>query len=170
MIDSLQLRFFSTGSYNETPVYSGALFPSQMEDLRHHPGVLNSGIDTCRADAAWTVYPHIEDIDWTIDNYGPYRLPYKGMVIEKNSENLMLYGQLISQEEEQNKSEDRSDNNGLFTFSNDYFFIIGDNFHDSEDSRYFGPVREDYLIGKATFILYSPSSKGFFSKIINRLY
>jgi signal peptidase I len=170
VIDSLQLRFFSTGSYNETPVYSGALFPSQMEDLRHHPGVLNSGIDTCRADTAWTVYPHIEDIGWTIDNYGPYRLPYKGMVIEKNSENLMLYGQLISQEEEQNKSEDRSDNNGLFTFSNDYFFIIGDNFHDSEDSRYFGPVREDYLIGKATFILYSPSSKGFFSKIINRLY
>jgi signal peptidase I len=36
VIDSLQLRFFSTGSYNETPVYSGALFPSQMEDLRHH--------------------------------------------------------------------------------------------------------------------------------------
>jgi signal peptidase I len=71
----------------------------------------------------------------------------------------MLYGQLISQEEEQNKSEDRSDNNGLFTFSNDYFFIIGDNFHDSEDSRYFGPVKEEHLIGKASFLLYSKAKK-----------
>jgi signal peptidase I len=85
---------------------------------------------------------HSEHYKWSIDNYGPYRLPYKGMQVALSPENIRLYGRLM-QIEANNLSEIEADSSGSFTFNKDYYFIMGDHFHDSEDSRYFGPVREE---------------------------
>ena len=140
---------------NHTKVqFNGALMPAEMQLLQKHPGVLEAGIDPCRPDTAWGVYPHSQHVKWNIDNYGPYRLPYKGMTIAINTENIHVYGQLMHHEG-QFRPESERDSCGYFTFYKDYYFIMGDNFHDSEDSRYFGPVPEDCLIGKASFLIYS---------------
>ncbi len=156
ILDIMHINMYQSHYLNERVQFNGSIIYKELEALQKHPSVLEAGIETCRPDTAWTVYPHSEELKWSIDNYGPYILPYKGMTVELNSENLMVYGQLIKHER-QFRPEAERDSCGHFTFYNDYYFMLGDNFHDSEDSRYFGPVREEFLIGKAAFRLYSKS-------------
>jgi len=106
----------------------------------------------------WQVYPGLDTPDWDIDNWGPYILPHSGMVISRYEKRWHLYERLISRCEGI-----RSDSviNGQFaltdsyTFNNDYYFMVGDNRHASHDSRFFGPVPDHDIIGKATFIIFS---------------
>lgn len=154
ILDSLQIQMYPKGNNHTNVQFNGALMPSELLLLQNHSEVLEAGIDPCRPDTAWTVYPHSGHIHWTIDNYGPYTLPYKGMRVELNSENNGVYEKLI-QEDGNLQPEAENDSCSHFVFKHDYYFIMGDNFHDSEDSRYFGPVKEEFLIGKAAFILYS---------------
>ncbi len=158
ILDSLHINMFQKESPIEGIQFNGSLTPAELQALQRHPKVTEAAIDPCRPDTAWGVYPHSEHIDWNIDNYGPYRLPFNGMVVKINPENIYVYGQLM-QHEGQFRPESKRDSCGYFTFYNDYYFIMGDNFHDSEDSRYFGPVKEEHLIGKASFTLYSKAKK-----------
>ncbi|MGQ1947710.1 signal peptidase I [Geofilum sp. OHC36d9] len=153
LIDSLSLPVWRQ---SEPSLFNGFLTHDQIYSLAQHAGVLHAGIDPIRADTAWQVYPKSQKLDWSIDNYGPYVLPYKGMAIVKNPKNLELYGRLIAQEGNGIGLEGEDDR---YCFEHDYFFMLGDNFHDSGDSRYFGPVNEELLIGKASFILFSKSDK-----------
>lgn len=169
ILDSLQIKMYPKDNKSERILFSGSLHPSQLQALQKHPQVLEAGIDPCRPDTAWTVYPHSEHYKWSIDNYGPYRLPYKGMQVALSPENIRLYGRLM-QIEANDLSEIEADSSGSFTFNKDYYFIMGDHFHDSEDSRYFGPVREELLIGKVSFLLYSKATKAkVFPKILQGL-
>jgi signal peptidase I len=158
LLDSLNISMFYNNSMRETVKFNGNLTPSEIEILRKHPQVLKAGIDPLRADTAWTVFPGKEELNWSIDNYGPYILPYSGMAIEKNAHNLSLYGSLMDQEVADNVKS-KSDDSTVFVFKNDYYFLMGDNFHNSEDSRYFGPLKEEHIIGKASFVFFSQSNK-----------
>lgn len=158
ILDSLNISMFHQSSMHETVKFNGFLTPSEIESLRKHPRVLNACIDPLRQDTAWTVFPGSEELKWNIDNYGPYILPYSGMVVEKNARNLSLYSSLMNQESK-DRAKSNSDDSNVFVFKNDYYFLMGDNFHDSQDSRYFGPVKEELLIGKASFIFFSKSKK-----------
>lgn len=119
-------------------------------------------IEKERPDTAWRVYPRHDSFNWSIDDYGPMVLPAKGMKIALTPENWILYNRLINVFE----NADITENDGLFftegnlitehyTFQKDYYFMLGDNRHDSRDSRYFGPVPGDNIICKATMILFS---------------
>jgi signal peptidase I len=105
------------------------------------------------------LYPLNMYKDWTCDNYGPVWIPKKGESIRLTLENLPIYERPIAVYED-NKLEVTPDGriliNGeetnIYTFKQDYYWMQGDNRHNSADSRYWGFVPEDHIVGKPLFI------------------
>ncbi len=119
-----------------------------------------------------SVYPQSALFKWNQDNYGPITIPKRGMTISLNDSTAALYGRAITQFEGNTlKTENGSFfiNNkkaGSYTFKMDYYWMMGDNRHNSEDSRYWGLVPEDHVVGKAVLTFMSiDSTKSFFQKV-----
>jgi signal peptidase I len=103
-------------------------------------------------------FPNDTNFKWTINNFGPLYIPQKGATIKINTKNLCLYERIISYYEKNNLKV----NNGQifingtpsseYTFKMDYYWMMGDNRHSSLDSRFWGFVPEDHIIGKPKFI------------------
>jgi signal peptidase I len=104
------------------------------------------------------------DYHWNADNFGPIIVPKKGWTVKLDSMNFPLYERCI-EVYEHNKLEVKGRDifiNGkktdTYTFKMNYYWVIGDNYHDSEDSRYWGFVPEDHIGGKAVLIYMSLDS------------
>ncbi|MBL0317022.1 MAG: signal peptidase I [Flavobacteriales bacterium] len=98
---------------------------------------------------------------WTRDNLGPIHIPAKGETIQLTPENIALYKRVISVYEN-NDWVERDGGifiNGVaatsYTFKQDYYWMMGDNRHQSADSRYWGFVPEDHVVGKPVFTWFS---------------
>ena len=124
------------------------------------------------------IFPSDERYQWNLDNWGPITIPKKGVTIDLSVDNLPLYERLIDSYED-NDLEVKSDQiyiNGelatSYTFKMDYYWMMGDNRHNSADSRYWGFVPEDHVVGKAKFIWLSiDKDKSFPSNIrIGRMF
>lgn len=104
------------------------------------------------------IFPFDDRYPWTEDNYGPLVIPKRGMTVKLTMESLPLYERII----EHYESNILRIADGViyvneipsthYTFQMNYYFMMGDNRHNSNDSRYWGVVPEDHIIGKATFV------------------
>jgi signal peptidase I len=104
------------------------------------------------------VFPFNRSYKWNRDNFGPLWIPRKGSTINIDTANICLYERIISVYENNRL---RIDGNKVlinnmpvtsYTFKMDYYWMMGDNRHGSSDSRYWGFVPEDHIVGKPKFI------------------
>lgn len=126
----------------------------------------------------YLLFPHSEDYKWNEDNFGPIWIPKKGETIDLNPDAIKFYRRIIEAYEnnelriEGEKIFLNGEETDKYTFRQDYYWMMGDNRHSSSDSRYWGYVPEDHIIGKPKFIWLSlDSNKKFLAKIrFNRLF
>lgn len=124
------------------------------------------------------LYPLNAITGWTRDNYGPVWIPKKGATIQLNMNNIAIYERPIAVYEgnDLKVSKGKIYINGKeahsYTFKMDYYFMMGDNRHNSADSRYWGFVPEDHIVGKPIFVWFSsnPDKNGIKGVRWNRLF
>lgn len=115
------------------------------------------------------IFPNDPQYDWTEDNFGPLKIPSKGDVVPLTQKTLPIYRRIITAYERHTLKETKE---GIFidgnlateyTIEMDYYWLMGDNRNNSADSRFWGFVPEDHIVGRAAFIWMSVGPEGMFN-------
>lgn len=107
------------------------------------------------------IFPHVEKLQWSQDNFGPIYIPKAGVTLKLDKESLPFYEQIIKNYENNDLlvNGDEFFINGKkvdsYTFKQDYYWLLGDNRHNSLDARYWGYVPFDHVLGKPVMVWFS---------------
>ena len=153
------------GFINESrdTLFVSALTAAGAERLKHVPGIVSVNRIISK-DVEDGIFPHIHK--WNRDNFGPIYIPQKGKTVALTTETLPFYKTIITDYEKKdlkvNGNEIRIDGKvaTTYTFDQNYYWMMGDNRHNSEDSRYWGYVPENHIVGKPIFIWMSWDTNG----------
>ena len=138
------------------PIYHLPLTRSAFNTLEQQKNVALIAVEPARRGGR--VYPLDGDYGWSRDNYGPIYIPKKGETIALTLENLPIYSRIIGTYEHHTLAVTDSaiiidgQPATTYTFGMDYFWMQGDNRHNSADSRYWGFVPEDHIVGRPMFV------------------
>jgi signal peptidase I len=171
--DTLEPYVRRTMHLTETEVGTNAkeyifmMTKAQADTLRKNP-LVTSLFPSMSSYTPNSLFPNGPRFLWTEDNYGPIIIPKKGVTVHLNIDSISLYERII-RDYEHHKLETKNDSIYIdgkyathYIFKMDYYFMMGDNRNNSVDSRYWGFVPEDHIIGKASMIPFSanPGPRG----------
>ncbi|TYA53841.1 signal peptidase I [Formosa maritima] len=169
--DQLVKRYDITDLPQYNQDYSLSYFPGitdeTLNQFKNHPNVESiESLKREKGEREASVFPHDPNYNWNNDFFGPLYIPKAGATIDLNLEVLPLYKRVIT-EYENNKLQVKGNqiyiNDELattYTFKNDYYWLMGDNRHNSQDARSWGFVPFDHVVGKPVFIWMSWDSFG----------